>query len=84
MPKFIDYHAQLPQMPPEMMQQVAASVKAGKADAFGVVPLNLFVGDGGQAYCLSEAPNAQAVLESHRAIGVPQESHNIVQVQSLA
>lgn len=84
MPKFLDYHAKLPQMPPEAMNEVAGRVKAGKPDQFGVKPLNLFLGKGGQAYCLTEAPSLEAVIKSHQANGVPVNPSDIVEVTSLA
>jgi len=82
MPKFIDYHAQLPDMPPEMMEQMQASVKEGKADEFGVTPLSIIVG-GGQGWCLTEAPNADLICESHIAKGIPQEKGNVTEVTVL-
>ena len=82
MPKYIDYHATLPPMPPEAIEQVAASVKAGKPDEFGVRPINLFMGEG-KGFCLTEAPNAEAVVQSHKSQGLPQETGNVVEVQSL-
>ena len=38
MPKFIDYHAHAPEMPPEAVQGAIAAIKAGKPDEFGVTP----------------------------------------------
>lgn len=83
MPKFFDYHAKMPPMPPEMMQQMAADIKAAKVDQFGVKGLNFFAGTGGQGICLSEAPNADAVCKSHEAHGVPLGIDEVVEVQSL-
>ena len=61
MPKFIDYHESLPPMPPEMMAQAKAGIEAGAVNEFGGKGLNLFLGTDGSAYCLSEAPSADAV-----------------------
>ena len=83
MPKFIDYHAQLPSMPPEQVQQMAQRIQAGQSDDFGVKPLNVFMGSNEAAFCLSEAPSADAVVESHQALGIPQTNENITQVQSV-
>ena len=83
MPKFIDYHAQMPQMPPEAVQQFTETIKAGKPDQFGVVPLNIFMGTGGQAYCLTEAPSADAVCQAHAAIRVNIAKEDVQEVQSL-
>ena len=83
MPKFIDYHAKLPPMPPEMAQQMQATIQAGKPDQFGVRALNAFFGADGQSYCLTEAPSAEAVCQSHQAMGMPQDKGNVVQVTSI-
>ena len=83
MPKFMDYHAKMPEMPPEAMQQIAERVKAGQADEFGVKPINLYMGSSGQACCVTEAPSADAVRQSHSAAGAPSPDE-VVEVQSLA
>ncbi len=83
MAKFIDYHAKMPQLPPEAAQQMAATIRAGQADEFGVKPLNVFMGAGGQVYCLCEAPSAEAVVNAHQAKGFALASHDVVEVTSL-
>ena len=84
MPTFIDYHEKLPQMPPAAMEQVKANVKAHKTDQFGVKAVNLYMGAKGEAFCMTEAPNADAVIKSHKANGIDLKSSDIHQVQSLA
>ena len=42
-----------------------------------------FMGTDGSAYCLSEAPDADAVLKSHQALGIPQTLEDIKEVNSL-
>ncbi len=83
MPKFIDYHARMPQLPPEAMQQMVGAIKSGKADQFGVKPLNVYVGKGGQGYCLTEAPSADAVCKTHEAQGIHIGKGEVVEIQSL-
>ena len=83
MPKFIDYHESLPPMPPEMMAQAKQGIEAGAVNEFGSKGLNLFLGTDGSAYCLSEAPNADAVLKGHQALGIPQDLEDITEVTSL-
>ena len=83
MPKFLDYHAKAPDMPPEVMQAVAADMKAGKVDEFGVKPINAFMSTAGEAYCLTEAPNADAVCKSHEAHGIALDKGDVREVQSL-
>ena len=82
MPKFIDYHAKMPEMPPEAMQQMAERIKAGQTDEFGVKAINVLMGSGGQAYCMTHAPDAEAVRKSHAAAGGPPPDE-VVEVQSL-
>ncbi len=60
-----------------------AKMQAGEQNQFDAKGLNIFMGTEGQAYCLSEAPNAEAVIKSHEAAGVPQSKENIVEVNSL-
>ena len=84
MAKFMDYHASLPPMPPEAMQEMKARVEGRQADQFGSKALTIYMGTGGQAYCLSEAPDADAVIKSHQAKGVPLGRSEIVEVTSLA
>ena len=83
MPKFIDYHESLPPIPPEMMAQAKAGIEAGAVNEFGSKGLNLFMGTDGSAYCLSEAPDAEAILKSHQALGIPQTLEGIKEVNSL-
>ena len=71
MPKFLDYHAKAPELPPEMVQAAIADINAGKADEFGVKPLNAFFSPStGEAYCYTEAPSAEAVCKAHEAKGM--------------
>ena len=82
MTKFIDYHAQMPQMPAEAIQQLTEMVKAGQAH-HGVTLLNMFMGKGGEGYCLTEAPNADAVCQAHASNGVSLEKGDVYEVTSL-
>ena len=69
MPKFLDHHSMPTNLPPEMLKQIRANVQAGKADQFGVKPINVIVTNDGEGYCLSEGPNAEAVIKSHQSLG---------------
>lgn len=82
MPTFIDYHEKLPAIPPEQARQMASNVKAGHRDDFGVKPLNVFMG-AGKGWCLTEAPDAAAVVSSHKAVGFPLRSSDVHQVTPL-
>lgn len=70
MPKFIDYHSKMPEMPPEAFAQMKDAITSGKPDQFGSIPLNVFMGVNGDAYCLSESPSIEALCQSHAAVGV--------------
>ncbi len=83
MPKYLDHHARLPNLPPQVMQQMTQSVKAGKKDQFGVKPLNVFLSNAGQGWCLTEAPSADAVCKSHEAMGITLALGDVHEVQSL-
>ena len=87
MPQFMDFHAQMPAMSPEQAQEGMAQMKkhieSGQSNELGVRPINVYFGTGGQAYCLSEAPNADAVLKAHEANNVPQTLGNIHEVNSV-
>ena len=83
MPKFLDYHAKAPEMPPEMVQGVIAAIAAGQVDEFGVKPLNAFMTSSGEAYCYTEAPDADAVCKSHEARGIPLGRGEVKEVQTL-
>lgn len=83
MPKFLDYHAKMPKMPPEAMKAAQADIKVGKADKFGVKPINGFVSKDGAGWCLTEAPNADAVCRSHEAKGMKLGKGEVYEVSSL-
>jgi len=68
MPKYIDFHAQMPAIPPEALSQVRASV--GKTDTDGVKNINAYFTKDGQGYCVTEAPNPDAVCQHHKAMGI--------------
>ncbi len=83
MPRFIDYHERLPQLPAEAVTAMRKRIKSGKRDDFGVKALNVLVGDG-DGYCLTDAPDADAVLASHKANGFPLQKKDVKQVTPIA
>lgn len=83
MPKYLDHHAKMPELPPGAMQQMQEDIKARKAGQFGVTPMNVFMGTTGEAWCLTEAPNAEAVIKGHGAMGVTLAPADVVEVNSL-
>ncbi len=81
MPKYMDHHDQMPQMPPEAIQGLADSVRAGHVNEHGVRVINVIMGTDGSADCLSEAPSADAVIAAHAAMGV--EAGTVREVMTL-
>ena len=81
MPKFMDHHS-MPDMPPEALEMIESRLREGKPDEFGVTAVNVYLGKG-QAFCLTEAPDADAVVRSHVENGVPLDSHDVVEVESM-
>jgi hypothetical protein len=82
MPKFIDHH-EMREVAPEMAEGIAERIKAGQPDEHGVKGLNVFLGKDGTAYCLSEAPDADAVVKAHQAVGFALDRADVVEVESV-
>ena len=83
MPKFIDYHAKMPQLPQEAVKAVQADIRAGKADKFGVKSINGVVSTHGAGWCYTEAPTADAVCRSHEAKGMKLGKSEVFEVTSF-
>jgi hypothetical protein len=81
-PKFIDHH-EMRDVAPEMAEGIAERIKAGEPDEHGVRGLNVFLGKDGTAYCLSEAPDAEAVVKAHEAVGFALSRSDVVEVESV-
>jgi hypothetical protein len=82
MPKFIDHH-EMRDVAPEMAEGIAERIKAGQADEHGVKGVNVFLGKDGTAFCLSEAPDADAVIKAHESFGFSLDRTDVVEVQSV-
>jgi len=81
MPTFIDHHA-MPEPTPEMREGMASRLRAGAADEHGVTGLNVYLAEG-EAYCLTDAPDADAVVRSHEAFGVAVRPEDVVEVSPV-
>jgi hypothetical protein len=81
MPQFLDHHKAPGPPPTEMIEQVASSLKAGgQADpATGVRGLSWMYNDNEQ-WCITEAPNAEAVHTYHEAMGVDLGPGDVTQI----
>ncbi|MBI4199933.1 MAG: hypothetical protein HY535_05635 [Chloroflexi bacterium] len=81
MPKFLDHHKAI-QLPPNVLQQAVADIKSGKVNQLGIKALNAFSGKS-DAWCLLEAPNADAVCKYHEGMGLKLPKGDVVEVQTL-
>jgi len=81
MPTYLDHHA-MGEMSPEMKEGMAERIRSGQADENGARAINVYVGDG-EAYCLSEAPSADAVVKAHEAAGVTISRGDVVEVTPI-
>ena len=80
MPQFLDHHPAAGAPPPEMVSQVAASLKEGHADSTtGVKGLGWMYNDNEQ-WCITEAPNADAVHKYHESMGINLGPGDVTQV----
>lgn len=68
MPLYIDFHAKMPQLPPDAIEKMKATI--GKPDALGVKNINAYLTRDGQGYCITEGPNVDAVCKHHEAAGI--------------
>ena len=82
MPKFLDIHPTMPDMPPEVVQGIKAKLEAGQRDEFGVKGLNMFVAQD-LTYCYTEAADASAVHKTHEKMGLTLGAGDVKEVQSL-
>ena len=79
MPILLDQHEG--GLAPEMVGPIKQKIQAGESDEFGATALNVYWSDG-ETFCLSDAPNAEAVHKAHQAIGVTLGEGKIRQVNS--
>ena len=82
MPTFLEHHA-MPELSPEMKEGMAERIRLGQADENGARAVNVYMADG-EAYCLSEAPNAEAVVKAHEAAGVAVRREDVLEVTAIA
>lgn len=82
MPKFMDHH-KIPGPPPaEQVKMVQGMIKAGKADpATGMKPLQ-WMYNNTDAWCVTEAPNAQAVHKYHEGMGIKLGPGDVTEIKT--
>ncbi len=83
MPKFLDIHSSMPAMPPEAAQQAAQMIRAGEPNNRGCRGLDILIADDGSGYCLSEGPSKEAVVASHRDLGINLAIEDVKEVASV-
>jgi hypothetical protein len=82
MPRFLDHHP-MPNLPPGAMDAMRGRIERGEADEFGVTPKNVYAATSGNAYCVSDAADAGAVIKAHAAMGVTITAADVDEVSSL-
>jgi Protein of unknown function (DUF4242) len=81
MPTFLDHHPMSP-LSPEAQEGIAGKLRAGERDEHGVKGLNVYVAKG-EAYCLSDAPDAESIVAAHRALGFEIQPDAVVEVHAV-
>ena len=82
MPKYIDHHPMPGPMPEEMVATIAASIKAGDTDDFGVKGVNAFTSDN-EMWCVTETDGPEAIHKSHEAKGITLGAGDVTEVRSF-
>jgi hypothetical protein len=84
-PQFVDHHPIAhATMTEEAVERIRTQIRAETPDDFGVKWLGAFVAVNGEGYCFSEAPNVEAVVNSHERFGYLIEATDVIEVTSLA
>ena len=63
-------------------QAAVEKLKSGQADENGVIGINAYVG-ATDTWCITEAPNAEAVHKGHEAMGIKLGAGDVQEVQAL-
>ena len=82
MPRYLDHHPTIPDMPPELVACITQRLTSGQPDQFGEVGLHVFVGVQ-RTWCHTEAPSPDAVCRSHQALGIDLDPRDVAEVQAL-
>lgn len=83
MPRFIDVHTDMPEMPAEMVQQVQDRIASGAADEFDATAIDVLASSDGTAFCITDAPDVASVVSSHTSKGVPMSADQVHEVVSM-
>ncbi len=92
MPNFIDHHGktqgarttlEMISKAQQMLQQLRADIAARRADRFGVTPVNCYRSPTGEWWCVTEAPDADAVIKSHEAHGLKLTRYDVIPITPI-
>jgi hypothetical protein len=85
MPRFLDHHPVAHAATADVaLQALQNQIRAAEPDDFGVKYLDAYVAVNGEGYCISESPDADAVVKSHGAIGYTIDVADVVEVVSVS
>jgi len=83
MPRFIDIHREMPEMPAEMVQQIQDRISSGERDEFDAKAIDVLASTDGSAFCLTDAPDVASVVSSHTSKGVPMSNEDVHEIVSM-
>jgi len=92
MAKYLDHHAKMPKMSAkegekleqgQTFDELVQDIVCGKVDRFGVTIRNVFIGENGESWCYTEAPNKDAVIKSHAARKVKLSPSDVIEVGTV-
>ncbi len=85
MPKFLDHHPVAHAVTADIaLQALETQIRAAEPDEFGVKYLNAYVAVNGEGYCVSEGPDAEAVVKSHGTLGYTIDITDVIEVVPVA
>ena len=84
MPRFLDVHNNTGAITPEVIGEIKERMLMSKADEHGCIAIDVLMAGDGKAFCLTDGPSAEAVIESHKDAGVDIHEGDVYRVTSLA
>ena len=82
MPKFLDHHKMTAPMPSQMALEIAKGIKAGAVDPKTSVKGLYSLWSKNEAWCVTDAPNAEAVHKYHEGMGIKLGSGDVTEVST--
>jgi hypothetical protein len=84
MPRFLDVHNKTDEISPEVIGEIKGRMQMSQADEQGCIAIDMLMAGNGKAFCLTDGPSAEAVIESHKAAGIEIHEGDVYRVTSLA